>query len=98
MACEEDGDAVEPTRPSVSATSLPCTKQAAVALDVPGPGQPTAEEAVAPYAGALTLVVQQSGGESTVLGLLSDNTVVRVFQVTKRVDGWWPDGYRECSG
>jgi hypothetical protein len=53
---------------------------------------------VTPYAGALTLVVQERGGEATVLGLRDDKSVFRAFQVTRRNDGWWPDGYRECSG
>ena len=88
-----------PTSPSDSATALPCdeTEQGGVALDVPGPGRPTPEEAVAPYAGALTLVAQQGDDGTTVLGLRADGTVLRVFGVTKREDGWWPDGYRECS-
>ena len=94
------GDAAEPSEPSTPARVLSCTesKQKVVALDVPGPGQPTPQKAVVPYAGALTLVVQQSGGETTVFGLRADNTVFREFQVTKRNDGWWPEGYRECSG
>lgn len=66
-------------------------------LDVPGPGRATPEAAVAPYADALTLVAHQGDDGTTVLGLRADQTVVRVFDVTKRNDGWWPDGYRECS-
>jgi hypothetical protein len=67
-----------------------------VALDVPGPGQPTPEKAVAPYAGALQLVVENVDGSTVVIGLARDATVFRVYQVTKRLDGWWPDGYAEC--
>jgi hypothetical protein len=86
--------------PPASALALPCgeREQTAVMLDVPGPGQSTPEAAVTPYAGALTLVVQERGGEATVLGLRDDKSVFRAFQVTRRNDGWWPDGYRECSG
>ena len=27
-----------------------------------------------------------------------DGKVVRTFQVSEHADGWWPDGYLECSG
>lgn len=93
-------DELDAARSDTSATSLPCdeTEQTAVALDVPGPGRPSPEEAVAPFAGALTLVAQERGGGTTVLGLRADGTVFRVFEVTEREDGWWPDGYRECFG
>lgn len=86
--------------PTASAASLLCaeSEQTAVDLDVPGPGRPTPEEAVAPYADALTLVVHQGDDGTTVLGLHADKTVARVFDVTKRGDGWWADGYRECLG
>lgn len=80
--------------------SLPCdvSEQTMVMFDLAGPGQPTPRQAVAPHAGALTLVVQESAGDTTVFGLRDDGSVFRAFQVTKRDDGWWPDGYRECSG
>ncbi len=74
------------------------SEQTAVMWDVSGPGQPTPRETVTPYAGALTLVVQESAGEATVFGLRADDSVFRAFEVTKHNDGWWPDGYRECSG
>lgn len=94
------GEATEPAQPSSSTMSLPCaeTEQTRVMLDVPGPGQRTPEEAVAPFAGALTLVTQQRDGEDVVLGLRADGTVFREYSVTKHKDGWWPDGYQECSG
>ena len=95
-----DATAADPSTPPAGvATSLPCDEsdQTAVFLDVPGPGRPTPEGAVAPYAGALTLVAHKGDGGTTVLGLRADKTVFRVFDVTKRKDGWWPDGYRECS-
>ena len=93
-------DAAEASEPSPNAMSLPCTEreQTVVMWDLRGPGQPTPRGAVIPYAGALTLVVQESDGETTVFGLRADESVFRAFQVTKRADGWWPDGYRECSG
>lgn len=92
-------DAGDATSPAPSAPSLPCDEieQGYVGWDVPGPGRPSPEEAVAPFAGALTLVAQEGGGGTAVLGLRADGTVFRVFEVTARDDGWWPDGYRECS-
>lgn len=90
-------DAPEGAEPSSSTTSLPCaeTEQTNVMLDISGPGQPTREEAVAAFGGGMTLVAQRGG---VVLGLRSDGTVFRVYQVTQREDGWWTEGYRECSG
>ena len=80
------------------ATALPCADsgQLRVDLDVPGPGQPSPEEAVAPYAGALKLAASEVDGGTVVVGLRRDDSVLRVYHVTKRVDGWWPDGYSEC--
>jgi hypothetical protein len=102
--CKDDTDtaAVEANPSalaSASTSTLPCSEseQRYVAWDVPGPGRPTPEEAVAPHAGALTLVAHQGGDGMTVLGLRTDGTVFRVFDVTQSDDGWWPDGYRECS-
>lgn len=86
------------SEPTTRASALACAEsdQSSVALDVPGPGQPSPEEAVAPYAGALELVAEQVDGSTIVVGLIRDGTVFRVYQVTKRSDGWWPDGYAEC--
>jgi hypothetical protein len=83
---------------SATASALPCDEahQTGVALDVPGPGQRTPEEAVAPYAGALELVAQDGDERTSVLGLRADGSVFRVFDVSRHGDGWWPDGYREC--
>jgi hypothetical protein len=94
------GDATELAEPSSSTMSLPCAEieQTRVMLDIPGPGQPTPEEAVAPFAGALTLVAQPRDGQAVVLGLRANGTVFRVYRVAKHKDGWWPDSYRECSG
>ena len=84
---------------SETGQSLPCAKaeQLLTALDIPGPGQPTPEDAVAPYAGGLFLAAERVDGRTIVLGLRRDGTVFREYQVRKRSDGWWPDGYRECS-
>lgn len=84
--------------PASRAHALPCAEsdQSGVVLDVPGPGRPTPEKAVAPYAGALQLVAEDVDGSTVVVGLTRDATVFRVYQVTKRFDGWWPEGYAEC--
>jgi len=101
-ACSSESvsDAAKASEPSPTALSLPCDEnvQTMVMWDLRGPGQPTPSEAVARYAGAITLVVQESAGGTTVLGLHDDGSVFRAFEVTKRDDAWWPDGYRECSG
>ena len=82
--------------------SLPCppSEQGGTALDIPGPGRPTPEQAVAPYAGGgeVTTVADEERGSAVVHVLGPDGKVFRTFQVSKRVDGWWPDGYLECSG
>jgi hypothetical protein len=97
---ESVNDAVRASEPSPATLSLPCdeSEQTLVMWDVPGPGQPTPSQAVAPHAGALTLVEQESARDTTVFGLRDDGSVLRAFEVTKHDDGWWPDGYRECSG
>ncbi|WP_248580568.1 hypothetical protein [Nocardioides sp. InS609-2] len=83
---------------AAEALALPCpvAQQRRVALDVPGPGRPTPEEAVAPFAEASELVVEVVHGETVVFALAPDGQVVRVFSVSKHRDGWWPDGYAEC--
>ncbi|MFC6288044.1 hypothetical protein ACFP3Q_13280 [Nocardioides sp. GCM10027113] len=103
VACGEAGEpetkVAKASTSGVAATALPCdeSEQTYVAWDVPGPGRPTPEKAVAPYAGALTLVAQKRPKATTVLGLRADGSLLRVYDVTKGDDGWWPDGYRECS-
>ena len=93
-------DAAKASEPSPTALSLPCdeSEQTMVMWDLRGPGQTTPSQAVAPHVGALTLVEQENAGDTTVFGLRDDGSVFRAFEVTKRDDGWWPDGYRECSG
>lgn len=72
------------------------TQLSRVALDVPGPGQPSPLEAVAPHAGTLDLASRVVDGEIVVIGLRQDGSIVRTYDVTERADGWWPDGYSEC--
>lgn len=92
------GQSGEPTPAAASETALPCvaTEQSRVALDVPGPGQPSPEEAVAPYAGALQLASGEVDGDTVVFGLRQDGSIFRMFQVSERADSWWADGYSEC--
>lgn len=65
-------------------------------LDVPGPGRATPEEAVAPYADAMDLVAEQTGGRAVVYAV-RDGEVIRQFRASERDDGWWPDGYTACT-
>jgi len=99
-ACGAQGSstAMRAPTPSARADALPCADggQSHVALDVPGPGRPTPQQAVAPYAGALELVTADVDEGTVVLGLRHDDSVFRVYRVTERSDGWWPDGYAEC--
>lgn len=67
------------------------------ALDIPGPGRPTPEEAVEPYLDAFVVVsVQEDGGTATVTAEAPGSDAVRLYDLTRREDGWWPDGYTEC--
>lgn len=102
-ACGSGGTngAAETPEPSPTVLSLPCdeSEQTVVMWDVAGPGRPTPTQAVAPHARALTLVEHVIDRDTaTVFGLRDDGSVFRAFDVTKHDDGWWPDGYRECSG
>lgn len=67
------------------------------ALDIPGPGKPLPEEAVEPYLDAFVLVsVQEDGENATVIAEAPGSDAVRLYDLTRREDGWWPDGYTEC--
>lgn len=92
------GQREDPAPSAVSTTAPPCayTEEPRVALDVPGPGRPSPEEAVAPYAGALELASREINGDTVVVGLRQDGSIFRMYHVRKRTDGWWPDGYSEC--
>lgn len=75
----------------------PVEEQTIVDLDIPGPGMPTPEEALNAYAEGPFRVVSTANGSAIVNALGPDGTVKRVFEVTQREDGWWPDSYTECS-
>ena len=68
-----------------------------VALDIPGPGRPTPDEAVAPYAKGTPVTVNRTPRKAVVHDLSPDGAILRIFQVSKHDDGWWPDGYAECA-
>jgi hypothetical protein len=78
----------------------PASEQRRTDLDIPGPGRATPEQAVAPFAGGggVTTVADEGRGSAVVQVLGTDGDVVRTFQVSEHGDGWWPDGYFECSG
>ena len=66
-------------------------------LDIPGPGKPLPEEAVEPYLDAFVVVsVQEDGANATVTAEAPGSDAVRLYDLTHREDGWWPDGYTEC--
>ena len=81
--------------------SLPCpaSNQRRTDLDVPGPGRATPEQAVAPFSGGgeVTTVAGEERDKAVVQLLGTGGIVVRAFQVSAHDDGWWPDGYVECS-
>ncbi|WP_292604627.1 hypothetical protein [Nocardioides sp. REDSEA-S30_B4] len=67
------------------------------ALDIPGPGKPLPEEAVEAYLDAFVVVsVQEDGENATVIAEAPGSDAVRLYDLTRREDGWWPDGYTEC--
>ena len=82
--------------------SLPCpaSEQRRTELDVTGPGRGTPEQAVARFTGGggVTTVADEEHDRAVVHVLGTDGNVVRDFQVSEHDDGWWPDGYLECSG
>lgn len=73
-------------------------EQTAVDLDVPGPGTATPKEAVDALTDGPTDVVSETADEAMVNAMGPDGRVARVFKVTHREDGWWPESYTECSG
>lgn len=64
--------------------------------DIPGPGRPTPREAVAPYIVGSALVISEDARSATVIEVAGYGSATRVFEVTKREDGWWPDSYVVC--
>ena len=97
-SCSEDNTASDSAASTTPKLVLNCgaSQPLGTALDIPGPGRATPEEAVAPYAEGMDLVAEQSGKTAVVYGV-TDGEVVRQFQASKRMDGWWPDGYTECT-
>lgn len=84
--------------PPAASTTLDCAAPAGVALDIPGPGQPTPEEAVAPFAdGLVPVLMHQTATAATVTTFSAAGDAIRVFTVTRREDGWWPDGWSQCG-
>lgn len=77
--------------------SCPFSEQTRVALDVPGPGQPTPQDAVAPFLGSLSIsAVNTKERAAQVIASDADGAAVIVYSLTQQEDGWWPDGYTEC--
>jgi hypothetical protein len=82
-------------------SNLPCdpVDQLVADLDVPGPGAETPEKAVANLNPGETLAsttFSNDGRTAEVAVRNSEGIVSRVYLVTNRADGWWPDGYTEC--
>ncbi len=67
-----------------------------VDLDIPGPGTPTPEEAVAPYLNAYVIADVEEEQTSATVTAEAPGGATRVFDLTLRDDGWWPDSYVEC--
>ena len=90
-----------PAPPSPLSAALPCPAEEQTATDVvvPLPAEATAEEAVEPYSygGQASLLVDDLDGRTVVLAVRDDSTAYRVYDVRQAADGWWVDGYRECS-
>lgn len=81
--------------------TLPCPapEQRVAALDTPGRGRPTPEQAVAPVAGDIagSMVTDEAVDSAVVHVLGPKGEVIRVYRVSLHADGWWPDGYSECA-
>jgi hypothetical protein len=96
-SCGEDNAASDPQAPAPMLV-LDCgaSQPLVTLLDVPGPGRATPEKAVAPYADGLYLIAEQSGGTAVAYSMRGGE-VVRQFDTSRHDDGWWPDGYMECT-
>lgn len=83
----------------VEVAALPCplTDRGAVDLDVPGPGQLRPEEAASSYINADLILGSRTQDQATVYEIGDDGYATRVFFVSRRPDGWWPDAYQECG-
>lgn len=98
-ACGEES--VPPDAAQASAVDpSECSAESAtrgVDLDIPGPGMPTPEEAVAPYLDAYVVTDVEAQQRSATVTTETDGGAIRVFTLTRRDDGWWPDGYIDCT-
>jgi hypothetical protein len=96
---EADTDKRATDREGATVLALPCpsSDQRPVDLDIKGPGQPTPEQAVAPFAEGAEPVAREGERETRVFVLESDGTVASVFIVSRHDDGWWPDAYTDCA-
>ena len=104
LTVNEEGSPAEVVAVTGSAASdtvdLSCLvdQRISVAFDGRGPGQPTPQEAVAPLLGGLLLGrTTRAGRQATVTAVTTDGDVLRVYSLTLRRDGWWPDGYAACE-
>ncbi len=97
-ACGDESTASGALPASEAAPSV-CSHEsgAGVDLDVPGPGKPTPEEAVAPYLDAYVVTNVEEHQRSATLRAETAGGAVRLFNLTRRNDGWWPEGYAECA-
>lgn len=80
-----------------STLGCPPFEQTASWPDYPGPGQSTPGQAVAMLFDGPTRTVHQTKKSATVLALAPDETVTRIYQLSRSPDGWWVDAYTACS-
>ncbi|WP_143099672.1 hypothetical protein [Nocardioides psychrotolerans] len=83
----------------VEVAALPCppTDRGAVDLDVSGPGRARPEEAAAPYIDAVLVLASRTQTQATVYEVAENGLAARVFFLSRRPDGWWPDAYQGCG-
>ena len=55
-------------------------------------------EALNPARTGSTLVVNENASAAVVREFGNEGNLARVFEVSKREDGWWPDRFKECAG
>lgn len=99
LAADAGRAATDQSAPNNVGTAHPCpdSQRSPVALDIPGPGRLTPQEAVAPYIVGSALVISEDAHSATIMELAGYGSATRVFEVTKREDGWWPDTYVVCD-
>lgn len=67
-------------------------------LDVPGPGQPSAPQAVAllePNASELRIARRE--GDQAVVTAAYEDAQFRLYEVQLYADGWWPQRFMSCN-